>query len=194
MIKIEDLTVQYGSKTALKNLSLVIKPGEKVAILGQNGAGKSTLLNHIIKKADSRVSFMPESATPDPDLTVFEFLQLFSQKDPTEIIESCGLKEDMDTFCKNLSKGNRQRVMLALTLLYGGELIILDEPSAGLDPLFQKEMITLIKDLCRDKTLIITSHNLDEVYSLTGRIVVLKDGQKSFDGKLEENRSYYEYF
>lgn len=194
MINIEALTVQYGSKTALNNLSLSIKQGEKVAIVGQNGAGKSTLLKHIVGRADSSVSFMPESVTPDPDLTVYEFLELFSQKDPTDILESCGLFEESSHFCKNLSKGKKQRVMLALTLLNESELIILDEPSAGMDPLFQKEMIMLIDSLCTDKTLIITSHNLDEVYSLTGRIVVLKDGEVSFDGLLEESKSYYEYF
>lgn len=194
MIDIEDLTVQYGSKTAIKNLSLHIKAGEKLAIVGQNGAGKSTLLRELIKQADFDISFMPESATPDPELTVNEFLDLFSEREPEEIIEKCGLKDDRFTLCKHLSKGNAQRVLLALTVLIDSDLIILDEPSAGMDPLFQKEMITLINHLCRDKTLIITSHNLDEVYSLTERIIVLKDGEISFDGLLEEKKSYYEYF
>lgn len=194
MIEVGGLTKRYGVKTALDNLSLTIKPGERLAIVGQNGAGKSTLLNEIIRLHDLNISFMPEAAEPDPDLNIYEFLLLLTNRDPNSIIDMCGLKEYKNTKCGHLSKGNRQRVMLALTLLIDRDIVVMDEPSAGMDPLFQKDMISLISTLCRDKTLIITSHNLEEVFSLANRIVVLKSGHISFDGELEKGRNYYEYF
>lgn len=196
MIKVEHLTVKYKKVIALNDLSLFIKKGEVVALVGQNGAGKSTLLKEILKTVSNKTGWMPESVIPDPNLTVYEFLNFLSEtdKDIDYVINRCGLKSKRDELCGTLSKGTKQRVILALALVGMKDILILDEPSAGLDPLFQKEMIGLIKDISKDKTLIISTHNISEIEDLATRIVVLKDGKISYDGKLDSKRSYYEYF
>lgn len=196
MIKVENLTVNYKKTMALNNLSLSIKKGEVVALLGQNGAGKSTLLKEIIKISLGKAGWMPESVQPDPNLTVSEFLNFLSNSDEDidNIINQCGLTNKRNELCGTLSKGTKQRVILALSLIGKKEILILDEPSAGLDPLFQKDMIKLIKEIGKNKTVIISTHNISEIEDLATRIIVLKDGMISYDGNLDKKRSYYEFF
>lgn len=196
MIKVENLTVNYKKTMALNNLSLSIKKGEVVALLGQNGAGKSTLLKEIIKISSGKAGWMPESVQPDPNLTVSEFLNFLSNSDEDidNIINQCGLSNKKNELCGTLSKGTKQRVILALSLIGKKEILVLDEPSAGLDPLFQKDMIKLIKEIGKNKTVIISTHNISEIEDLATRIIVLKDGMISYDGNLDKKRSYYEFF
>lgn len=215
MIEIKDLSISYKKLKALKKVSLRIDRGETVALVGQNGAGKSSLLNaviNLIKPTDGTVSvsgsigWMPELSTPDPLLTVTEFLtftgtlkllkdeQLF--KEVTRVVKECCLVDNAAQMCGDLSKGLMQRVMLAGALIGDPDILILDEPSSGLDPLFQKQMISLISGLSMNKTVIISTHNISEIELLGSRVIVLKNGSVSFDSSCFEGdiKSCYEYF
>lgn len=196
MIRVENLTVKFKKFNALDNISLTIQEGEIVALVGQNGAGKSTLLKEIQKLVPNNSGWMPERVLPDPSLTVYEFLSLLSEEGDRidYVIEHCGLTTNRDKLCGTLSKGTKQRVILALALIGNRDILILDEPSAGLDPLFQKEMIQLIKEVGKGKTIIISTHNIAEIEDLASRIIVLKDGKISYDGDLDSKGAYYEYF
>lgn len=194
MIRVQNLTVKYKRVYALNNVSLKINKGEIVALVGQNGAGKTTLLNEIISLIPGRVGLMPESTVPDSNLTVEEFLLYLSGAKVDSVITMCGLEDKRTSLCGTLSKGTKQRVILALALSIDSDVLLLDEPSAGLDPLFQKEMLSLIRKISRNRTLIISTHNISEIEDLATRIIVLRNGEISYDGKLDKKRSYYEYF
>ncbi len=214
MIEVQELTVRYKSLLALNKISLLVKKGETLAIVGQNGAGKSSLLKvltGLIKPQEGSVcisgsiGWMPELSTPDPLLKVEEFISfagylkgLSNEEIVIErecILKECELIEKKDSLCGTLSKGQKQRVILASALMGSPDILILDEPSSGLDPLFQTRMISLIAEVASTKTVIISTHNISEIERLASRVIVLKEGQISFDGTLEGNsRSYYEYF
>lgn len=215
MIKIENLSVSYKGFKALDNISFDIKKGEIVALVGQNGAGKSSLLKSITKliKPDKgiiivngSIGWMPEIVKPDPLLTVREFLMFagYLKKVPADriknqvenVITDCMINDKADTYCSELSKGLMQRVIFGSSLIGNPEILILDEPSSGLDPLFQKQMISMISKLGKDKTVIISTHNIAEIEMLGSRVIVLKDGTISFDssGYKGVSNSYYEYF
>ncbi len=212
MIHIQNLTVRYKRNIAINSLSLNIDSGEVVAIVGQNGAGKSSLINSIVGLIKYKgsinilgtIGLMPEMATPDENLSVYENLSFFSYlkginkgEIPSEvdrIIELCEIEEYRNVLCRKLSKGFKQRVLLGCSIVGNPNIIILDEPSSGLDPLFQKQMIRLIKGLAIGKAVIISTHNVSEIEELATRVVVLKDGEMSFNGKLKDKRSYYDYF
>ena len=194
------------TKEAITSVSFSIKKGEVIALAGQNGAGKTTLLKSIIGllpkfsgtiKINGNIGFMPEGATPDPKLTVSEFIKyicfLNGFDNSLWIFEKCGLNDFLHTKCSNLSKGLKQRVMLGAALAGKPDILILDEPSAGLDPLFQVELIDLIKLISKNITVIISTHNISEIKDLAKRVIVLKNGKVSYTGSSEGN-SYFEYF
>lgn len=215
MIEVRDLSVTYKGFKALKNVNIKIERGETLALVGQNGAGKSSLLRVLIGLVKSftgsyvvegNIGWMPELSLPDGKLSVREFIsfsgylknlnkkQISNSVD--SIIELCGLSNKKNDLCATLSKGLKQRVILAAALMGDPDVLILDEPSSGLDPLFQTQMISLISSINIDKTLIISTHNISEIEKLSSRVVVLKDGIVSFDSSKESrgDKSYYEYF
>ncbi len=206
MIKVESLTVQYKNVKVLNNISLNIKKGDVIAIAGKNGAGKTTLLKSIVGLITPNIGnveilgsigWMPEDAVPDPKLKVHEFIsfcaELNGSNNIDDVITKCGLEKYRNQLCKTLSKGLKQRVLFACVLVGKPEILILDEPSGGLDPLFQNEMIKLIKGIGTDVTIILSTHNISEINSLASEVVVLKDGEISYKG-LPEGELYYEYF
>ncbi|MBN2617346.1 MAG: ABC transporter ATP-binding protein [Spirochaetales bacterium] len=199
MLELKGVTVKFGHKIALNNISIKINEGEVVAIVGQNGAGKSSLIKELIGNSSLPVGYMPERATPDPYLTVDEFISYFIQLSNSncrveDIIELCNLQEYRSILCKNLSKGTSQRVILSAVLGLNTDIIILDEPTAGFDPLFQIEMNSIFSKIKGDKTIIISTHNISEIEHIASRIIVLKDGSINFDGAFNRTKSYYEYF
>lgn len=207
MVEVDSVTVKYKNSVILDNVTIKIKKGEIIALVGKNGAGKSTLLKTIIGlipkktgsiKTSGSIGWMDESSVPDPKLTVHEFLlfcsYLYGKTQVDDVINTCGLTQFCDKLCGELSKGLKQRVMLAGAILSEPEILILDEPSAGLDPLFQKELIEILSLISKNKTMIISTHNISEIETLATKILVLRSGQVSYSGDFNGEKKYYEYF
>ncbi|MDA3846147.1 MAG: ABC transporter ATP-binding protein [Vallitaleaceae bacterium] len=207
MIEVKNISKQYGRKQALTNINLRIKQGEVVGFLGLNGAGKSTAMNiltgyisadsgyvtiggyDIAKEplaAKKLIGYLPEQFFFYNDMKVVEYLSFIC--DIKKIKK--GRKEHIDDLCdrvgishiksrmiKNLYKGYRQRVGLVQALLGNPEVVILDEPTVGLDPSQVVDIRSLIKEVGEKRTVIISSHILSEVQLVCSRVVLIHDGK-----------------
>ncbi|MBQ1554573.1 MAG: ABC transporter ATP-binding protein [Clostridia bacterium] len=213
MIKVSHLTKQYGSITALRDVSFAVKKGEVVGFLGPNGAGKTTAMNIITgylsstsgsvsidgydileepTEAKKRIGYLPEVPPLYPDMTVNEYLDFIYalkgawQKKAAHFKEICELtriEAVRGRLIKNLSKGYRQRVGIAQALVGNPPVLILDEPTVGLDPRQIVETRTLVKQLGEDHTVIFSSHLLGEVQAVCGRVIVLNNGRLVADSQ-----------
>ena len=208
MIKLENVTKNYGKFEALKGISFEIKEGEIVGLLGPNGAGKSTTMNIITgfieqtsgtvtidgndilkkpKKAKKLIGYMPEGVPLYSDLTVKEFIKYMAElkgvprkeiKEKVEkALEDAGLVEVQNKLTRNLSRGYKQRVSLAGTLVSNPKVLILDEPTVGLDPKQVAEIREVIKKLGKKHTVILSSHILSEVSQICNRVIIINKGQ-----------------
>lgn len=206
---------KYGEIEALRGISMNLKPGEVVGLLGPNGAGKSTLMKILtgsieqwggsithegldlkksLKIIQQKTGYLPENNPLYGELFVLEYLKfaasLYKIKDApfTDIIERVGLTEYTDRKIETLSKGYQQRVGIAASLLHDPEILILDEPTTGLDPNQMVEIRKLIRTLGKNKIVILSSHILSEVESVCDRVVIIKEGQLVADKNLDELR------
>ena len=206
---------KYGEIEALRGISMNLKPGEVVGLLGPNGAGKSTLMKILtgsieqwdgsithegldlkksIKIIQQKTGYLPENNPLYGELFVLEYLKfvasLYKIKDApfTDIIAKVGLTEYSDRKIETLSKGYQQRVGIAAALLHDPEILILDEPTTGLDPNQMVEIRKLIRTLGKNKIVILSSHILSEVESVCDRVVIIKEGQLVADKNLDELR------
>ena len=207
MIEVKNLTKRYGAKQAVSGISFTVQDGEILGFLGPNGAGKSTTMNIITgyisategtvtvndteilenpRRAKSHIGYLPEHPPLYLDMTVKEYLSfVFGLKKlrlpkQQHIQEICGLVGISDVYgrmIKNLSKGYRQRVGLAQALLGNPEVLILDEPTIGLDPKQIIEIRNLIKQLGQTHTVILSSHILSEVQAVCERVIVISNGR-----------------
>jgi ABC-2 type transport system ATP-binding protein len=216
MIEVKHLEKRYGSNIALNNVSFKIEENEVVGFLGPNGAGKSTTMNIITgylsatsgtvtiqgkdildnpSEAKAMIGYLPELPPLYPDMTVEEYLnfiyELKKVKLPKKehIEEVCSITKITNVYKRligNLSKGYRQRVGIAQALIGNPPLLILDEPTVGLDPKQIIEIRTLIKKLGKKHTVILSSHILPEVQAVCERILILNQGTLVADGTEEE--------
>lgn len=205
MIELKNVTKKYGEFKALDNISFKIGKGEIVGFLGQNGAGKTTTMKIITglieptegqvflngeklgKKNKIKIGFMPENAPLYDSLTVKEFLTFMAEikkikkSDKKKMVENLtnelNLKSVENKIIKNLSKGYRQRVSLAGTLIGNPEILILDEPNVGLDPKQIIEVRNLITSLKKDHTILLSSHILTEVNEICDRVIIIDKGK-----------------
>jgi len=218
MIEIENATKYYGSFLAVDNLSFSIKKGEIVGLLGPNGAGKSTTMRMITgflspsagsvkidgtdigaepKAVKRKIGYLPESAPFYGDMITADYLRYVAdiQGVPASKIPRtaavCGLSEVMHKNVNELSRGYRQRVGLAHALLHAPEALILDEPTSGLDPNQIIEVRSLIKEIGRTKTVVISTHILSEVEMLCGRVIIVSKGRIVADSPTAELRARY---
>lgn len=212
MIEVKHLTKRYGSNTALNDVSFSIEKGTIVGFLGPNGAGKSTTMNIITgylsassgtvtvdgfdivdnaNDAKKQIGYLPEFPPLYMDMTVKEYLDfmygLKKVKLPKErhIKEICRLVKIENVYNRliaNLSKGYKQRVGIAQALLGNPPVLILDEPTVGLDPKQIIEIRNLIKTLGRNHTIILSSHILPEVQAVCERILIINNGNLVADG------------
>ncbi|MBQ1431551.1 MAG: ATP-binding cassette domain-containing protein [Ruminococcus sp.] len=219
MIEVIDLSKHYGDKKAVNNISFKAEDGEVLGFLGPNGAGKSTTMNILTGyisctsgkalidgvdiledpiKAKRSIGYLPEIPPLYTDMTVKEYLyfiyDLKKCKLPkiSHLQDICSLvKIDhvYNRLIKNLSKGYRQRVGLAQALVGNPSVLILDEPTVGLDPKQIIEIRSLIKKLGKNHTVILSSHILSEVQAVCDRIVVINEG-KVVANDTEENLSH----
>ncbi len=206
MIKVTDLTKQYGKITAVDHISFEIDDGEVVGFLGPNGAGKTTTMNmlcgyisstsgevlidgHDILKepleAKKCIGYLPEHPPLYTDMEVYEYLgfvyDLKKVRDNKKqhiqtIMEKVGLTDVQNRIIKNLSKGYQQRVGFAQALIGNPKVLILDEPTVGLDPNQIVEIRKLIEELGKAHTVILSSHILGEISAVCSKIIIIKKG------------------
>ena len=213
MIKITNLTKRYGPKEAVRGISFEVKKGEIVGFLGPNGAGKSTTMNVLTGylsasggsasiagfdvlddaiEARRHIGYLPEQPPLYFDMTVDEYLnfvyELKSAKQPRKrhldhICELVGLSHVRRRLIRNLSKGYKQRVGIAQALVGDPDVLILDEPTVGLDPNQIIEIRNLIKNLGETRTVILSTHIIPEVAAVCERVIVINDGLIVADDK-----------
>lgn len=216
MVEVKHLTKRYGDVKAVNDISFSVEPGEVLGFLGPNGAGKSTTMNIITgyisstsgtvtidgadilaepKKAKAKIGYLPEIPPLYIDMTVRKYLdfmfelkrvKLPKQEHLDEVMRLVNIKDKGDRLIKNLSKGFRQRVGFAQALLGNPPVLILDEPTVGLDPKQIIEIRNLIKSLGKKHTVIFSSHVLSEVSEICDRIIVISKGRIVADAKTDE--------
>jgi ABC-2 type transport system ATP-binding protein len=199
------LTKRFGSRTALADVSFELHPGELLAMVGPNGAGKTTLLSILagtlapsageLRTGGARIGWVPQQPALYSKLTVAENLRLFARlerlADPEaavqEMLEQTGLRERAGEPVGRLSGGNQQRVNIAIGLLSRPSVLLLDEPSAALDPRQRERLWEFILALALSGTSVIFStHNVGEAEQHADRLLVLADGEVLFTGTPEE--------
>jgi ABC-2 type transport system ATP-binding protein len=215
MIEVKNLTKRYGAKVAVDNISFSVDSGEILGFLGPNGAGKTTTMNIITGylssnegtvtvggkeiledpiKVKSQIGYLPEQPPLYMDMTVKEYLYFLydlnrvkadKKSHVDEICEQVRIADVKKRLIKNLSKGYRQRVGLAQALLGSPPVLILDEPTIGLDPKQIIEMRSLIHELGQRRTIILSSHILSEIQAVCTRIVIINQGSLVADGTPE---------
>ena len=207
MVEVKNLVKRYGDKLAVDHVSFTVNKGEILGFLGPNGAGKSTTMNIITgylsstsgtvtidgceiledpKGAKSKIGYLPEIPPLYQDMTVKRYLEfvydlkkvtLPKQEHLAEVSKVTKIADVYNRVIKNLSKGYRQRVGLAQALIGNPPVIILDEPTVGLDPKQIIEMRNLIRGLGKKHTVILSSHVLSEIQAVCDRIVVINHGK-----------------
>jgi len=219
MIEVSHLSRNYGTFRAVNDISFSIPTGQIVGLLGPNGAGKTTTMRMItgfLKPSDGtitidgvniddapvaskrKIGYMPEAAPLYSDMIVEDYLRYIAEmqdKNPEEKIprlcEECGLKEVMHKNVSELSRGYRQRVGLAHALMNDPEILILDEPTSGLDPNQIGEVRSLIKEIGKTRTVIISTHILGEVEMICSRVIIISGGKLVADSPTEQLRERY---
>ena len=202
-VKIEHINKRFGAQQVLHDVSLEIPDGQVLGLLGPNGAGKSTLMKILIGlwKADEgsvevpeRIGYLPENNPLYEEMYVVEYLRFMAQMTQIEdwrlkiddLIERVGLTPERHKHIRELSKGYRQRVGLAQALLGDPQLLILDEPTTGLDPNQLVEIRSLIRELGKDRTVILSTHIMQEVREMCDRVVILNHGVIRADRLIDE--------
>ncbi len=215
-ITVENVSKVYGEQKALDNISFSIGSGEIVGFLGPNGAGKSTMMKIITTYIDQSngnvhvnghdvktqvmlvkesVGYLPEHNPLYLDMYIKEYIQFSGQvhgvsKDRVnEVIEQVGLTPEAHKKIGQLSKGYRQRVGLAVALLHDPEVLILDEPTTGLDPNQLVEIRSLIKEIGKTKTVLFSTHIMQEVEAVCDRVIIINKGSIVTDKKLSDLKS-----
>ena len=211
---IADVSKNYGSVQALKGISIKLKKGEVVGLLGPNGAGKSTLMKILtgyytnwegqihffdqdlrtqLEHIQRKTGYLAENNPLYPEMYVIEYLKynadLYQISNPSlnEIIQKTGLEQHAKSKINTLSKGYKQRVGLAAALLHDPEVVILDEPTTGLDPNQLVEIRKLIRELGKNKTVILSTHILQEVDAICDRVVIINKGEIVLDQSEKTN-------
>ena len=214
-VKVSNLTKLYGQQKALDNVSFELKSGEILGFLGPNGAGKSTMMKiltcYIPQSAGKaevcgfditenpievrrNIGYLPENNPLYLDMYVREYLEfvagLFKLKNKKErveeMIEITGLSPERHKLIGALSKGYRQRVGIAQALIHNPPVLILDEPTSGLDPNQLVEIRQLIKNIGKEKTVMFSSHIMQEVEAISDRVIIINKGKIVADKKATE--------
>ncbi len=215
MISVRNVTKRFGQLTAVNNVSFEVKQGEIVGFLGPNGAGKTTTMRMITGyfqpdagsifvdgidvalnplKSKALLGYLPENSPMYEDMTVKEFLNFIMDIRKVEqrkqrldyVIAAAGLESVFNRFIWELSKGFHQRVGIAQALISNPRFLVLDEPTAGLDPNQILEIRALIKELGKEKTIILSTHILQEAEALAEKILIIDNSKLIAQGSKEE--------
>jgi len=214
MLQVKDLNLFYGRNQVLHNLNFHLNQGEILGFLGPNGAGKSSTMRILtgylvpssgqvlfdgqdIQKAPlllrKNLGYLPETAPIYPELKVIEYLRwvarikscVHADKDVQEVMGKCGLTPVKNKLIGHLSKGYRQRVGLAQAILGNPKLLILDEPTVGLDPGQIREIRELIRELGKERTILLSTHILPEVELICDRVIIINKGRILADDNVD---------
>jgi ABC-2 type transport system ATP-binding protein len=206
MIQVEGLTKDYGSRRAIDHVSFTAQKGEVLGFLGPNGAGKTTTMRILAGympptsgnaqvagfdvvenslQVRQRVGYMPETIPLYNDMTVFAYLKYMADlrqlpkagQRVREVIERVHMEQRADGYISNLSKGMRQRVGLAQALVHQPEVLMLDEPTIGLDPVQIIDVRNLIRELGRERTVLLSTHILSEAQQVCDRVLIIDNGR-----------------
>jgi ABC-2 type transport system ATP-binding protein len=223
-ITVNNLSKDYGTQKAVNNISFAVNKGEIVGFLGPNGAGKSTTMKMITgylqadggnaqvcgltvdtnnNETKSKIGYLPEANPLYFDMYVREYLAFAGgihkvenlKTKIEEVIDTVGLKIEANKKIGQLSKGYKQRVGLAAALLHNPEVLILDEPTSGLDPNQIVEIREVIKRLGQNKTVLFSSHIMQEVEAICDRVIIINKGNIVADDKLSNllgNKHFFE--
>ena len=219
-IHIQHVNKFIGKQHVLKDVSLSINDGEVIGLLGPNGAGKSTLMKIMVGVWDATsgelqvpnsIGFLPEQNPLYEDMYVREYLRFFVElrtsksvplhatpytlhQQVEDLIERVGLKAEANKRVGQLSKGYRQRVGLAQAMIGNPELLILDEPTTGLDPNQLEDIRALIREMGKARTVILSTHILQEVKQMCTRVVIINHGEIKVDKPISEIEDLEETF
>lgn len=214
-IRVEGIQKRYGNQQAVGNVSFELQRGEIVGFLGPNGAGKSTTLKMITGyvqpdagtiqveglsvaaqplEVRKKIGYLPEANPLYYDMYVREYLQFIAgvhhlpapEKAINQVIEMTGLTREAHKKCGQLSKGYKQRVGLAAALVHNPPVLILDEPTSGLDPNQIVEIREVIRKQGADKTILFSSHILQEVEAICDRVIILHQGRVVADNRIRQ--------
>ncbi|MCC4214148.1 gliding motility-associated ABC transporter ATP-binding subunit GldA [Leeuwenhoekiella parthenopeia] len=212
-IRVKDISKKFGEQKALDTVNFEIQKGEITGFLGPNGAGKSTLMKILTtllkptsgeasvidfstenapRSVQQHVGYLAENNPLYPEMYVREYLKLMANlskapaKRVDEVIEMTRLSPEVSKKIKQLSKGYKQRVGLAAALLHDPEVLILDEPTTGLDPNQLREIRQLIRSLGKDKTVLLSTHIMQEVEAMCDRVIIINKGKIVADRRLKE--------
>ena len=214
-IKVDQVVKIYGAQKAVDNISFEVKQGEIVGFLGPNGAGKSTTMKMITGylfpdggnievcgirvggegiATKQKIGYLPELNPLYQDMFVREYLEFIAglhnvpapKQRIEEVIELTGLTPEANKLIEQLSKGYKQRVGLAAALIHDPEVLILDEPTTGLDPNQIIEIREVIRNLGKKKTILFSTHILQEVEALCDRVIIINKGKIVADAPLQE--------
>ena len=211
-IEVKNISKSFGDICAVDDVSFSAYPSQIIALLGPNGAGKSTLINMIAGflsqnngtieifgknneqypiETKKEIGFLPEGAPLYADMSVESFLKYLAElkslaKDEVKrVMALANIEHVAKQKIETLSKGYKRRVGFAVSILGNPPILLLDEPTDGLDPNQKEHMLGLIKDMSSEKTIIISTHLLDEAQSIANRIMIMNKGKIKIDGDLE---------
>jgi ABC-2 type transport system ATP-binding protein len=218
---VKNISKNYGKQKALDDVSFEVKSGEIVGLLGANGAGKSTLMKILttllpadngffeidgfdVKKDFLKIrriiGYLPENNPLYQEMYISEYLKFIAEisdvdgKNIAKLIENLGLTDQCRKKIAELSKGYKQRVGLAAALLNNPKILILDEATSGLDPIQIKEILSLIKSLAGEKTILMSSHILHEINEICDRVLIIDKGKLMLDKHISEIENLEEVF
>lgn len=215
MLELKNITKKFGEKVAVDNISFKVEQGKIFGIVGRNGAGKTTTFRMILNiieptsgickynevsidnKVLDRIGYLPEEGSLIPTYTVLELceyygsLKLLSEKTVKENLirwlEEFNILEYMNAKIKDLSKGNRQKIQFIISVLHDPELLILDEPFSGLDPISVEELKKAILKLKEEgKTIIFSSHRMEHIEMLCEDLLIIDKGKSVLQGNLKQ--------
>jgi ABC-2 type transport system ATP-binding protein len=218
-LQINHLSKKFGEQTALNDINITINKNEIIGLLGPNGAGKSTLMKSIVGalkidegeiifngkniteheiESKKNIGFLPENNPLYLEMFVKEYLQFVSnihkipQSRINEVIELVGITPEKSKKIGQLSKGYKQRIGLAQSIIHQPDLLILDEPTNGLDPNQIIEIRNVIKEIGQEKTVLLSTHIMQEVEALCSRVILIHKGNILQDCPIDEFKGKFE--